>query len=79
MQKQAAFELWDRRTSNLVLEFERLDEALVALRDYVRRNGEAAVEGLSLVAVSDDAEISMTLASDERLLSLISAMAGSAR
>jgi hypothetical protein len=75
MTVNAGFELWDRKTRNLVLEFDRLDEAVVALRDYVTRNGRDSVDGLSLVAVSDNGEVSMTLSEDEQLLDLVSAAA----
>ncbi len=79
MKMSAGFELWDRKTRNLVLEFDRLDGAVLALRDYVQRNGTESVDGLSLLAVSDDGEISMTLSEDEHLLDLLSATATTGR
>lgn len=75
MTMNAGFELWDRKTRNLVLEFDRLDEAVVALRDYVARNGAKSVDGLSLLAVSENGDISMTLSEDAQLLDLVSATA----
>ncbi len=75
----AGFELWDRKTRNLVLEFDRLDEAVLALRDYVQRNGTESIDGLSLLAVSDDGEISMTLSEDGQILDLVSATVATGR
>lgn len=68
------FEIWDERTHNL-LQFERLDEALRALRSLLRNGDEDAVIGLSLDAVSQDGARRMTLAEDRALLDLISASA----
>jgi len=73
----AGFELWDSKTHN-VLQFDQLDEVIVALRGLVERNGAEAVEGLSLDAVSEDGGTRMTLAEDDALLQVISATAGSA-
>lgn len=67
-----AFEIWDSRTHNL-LQFERLDDAIRALRSLVRGDGEGAVIGMSLDAVSEDGAKRLTLAEDAALLSLISA------
>lgn len=77
-QLHTGFEIWDRTTHN-VLQFDRLDEAIVALRGLVRRGGDAAVDGLSLDAVSADGVQRMTLAEDAALLELIMASATSAR
>lgn len=66
------FEIWDSKTHNL-LQFERLDEAIRALRSLVRGDGEAAVVGLSLDAVSKDGASRVTLAEDGALLDLLSA------
>ncbi len=68
------FELWDSRTHN-VLQFERLDEVLVALRRLIQRNGNDAIEGLSLDAVGDDGETRLTIVEDDALLSLVTATA----
>lgn len=68
------FEIWDAKTHNL-LQFERLDEAIRALRSLVRSDGEDAVTGLSLDAVSEDGASRMTLAEDGELLDLLSATA----
>ena len=51
----------------------------MALRGLVRRGGDAAVDGLSLDAVSTDGVQRMTLAEDAALLELITATATSAR
>lgn len=75
MNVTTGFELWDRKTANLVLDVDRLDEAVHALRDYVDRNGPDSVEGLSLLAVSGDGEITMTLAEDGQLVDLLTAAA----
>lgn len=68
------FEIWDAKTRNL-LQFERLDEAIRALRSLVRSDGEDAVTGLSLDAVSEDGASRMTLAENGALLDLLSATA----
>lgn len=68
------FEIWDGTTHNS-LQFDQLEEALVALRGLVERNGADAVEGLSLDAVNDDGTTRITLAEDDGLLALISATA----
>lgn len=65
------FEIWDS-TSHNILQFDRLDEAIAALRGLVERNGANAVDGLSLDAVSEDGQERMTLAEDDGLLNLIS-------
>lgn len=72
------FEIWDSKTHN-ALQFDRLDEAIVALRGLVRRGGDAAVEDLSLDVVSADGNQRMTLAEDADLLDLIAATAASTR
>lgn len=68
------FEIWDDKSRNL-LQFDRLDEAISALRSLVRRDGEQALDGLSLEAVSEDGEQRITLAEATELLSLISTTA----
>jgi len=68
------FEIWDSRSHNL-LQFESLEEAIRALRTLVRSNGEDAVIGLSLDAVTSDGHQRMTLAEDRALLSLVSVTA----
>lgn len=72
------FELWDNNTHN-VLQFDHLDEALIALRGLVRRGGDGAVAGLSLDAVSADGTQRITLAEDAGLLDVISATTTSPR
>jgi len=66
------FEIWDSKTRN-VLQFDHLDEAIVALRGLVRRDGDGAISGLSLEAVSADGSQRMTLAEDSGLLDLMTA------
>lgn len=66
------FEIWDNKSHN-VLQFDHLDEAIVALRGLVRRGGDGAVAGLSLDAVSADGTQRITLAEDAGLLDVISA------
>lgn len=68
------FEIWDGRSRN-ILQFDRLDEAIRALRGLVERGGAAAVDGLSLDAVSEEGETRVTLAEGAGLLDLISATA----
>lgn len=68
------FEIWDGTTHNS-LEFDQLEEAIVALRGLVERNGSDAVEGLSLDAVNEDGTTRITLAEDDGLLGLIAATA----
>lgn len=75
----ACFELWDAKSRNLVAEFDRLDEAVIAVRGFVERNGAPALDGLSLDAVSEDGEVRITLSQDGQLLDLVSATAGTAR
>jgi len=72
------FEIWDSKTRN-VLQFDHLDEAIVALRGLVRRDGDGALAGLSLEAVSADGSQRMMLAEDSSLLDLMSATATSVR
>lgn len=68
------FEIWDSTTHNS-LQFDQLEEAIVALRGLIERNGAGGVHGLSLDAVSDDGGTRIILAEDDGLLSLISATA----
>ena len=68
------FEIWDSTTHNS-LQFDQLEEAIVALRGLVERNGAGAVDGLSLDAVTDDGGSRITIAEEDGLLSLISATA----
>ena len=72
------FEIWDSKTRN-VLQFDHLDEAIVALRGLVRRDGDGALAGLSLEAVSADGSQRMMLAEDSSLLDLMTATATSVR
>ncbi|HEY8730516.1 MAG TPA: hypothetical protein VIN69_00880 [Candidatus Limnocylindria bacterium] len=72
------FEIWDSKTRN-VLQFDHLDEAIVALRGLVRRDGDGALAGLSLEAVSADGSQRMVLAEDSSLLDLMTATATSVR
>ena len=72
------FEIWDSKTRN-VLQFDLLDEAIVALRGLVRRDGDGALAGLSLEAVSADGSQRMVLAEDSSLLDLMTATATSVR
>ena len=71
-----AFEIWDSSTHN-VLQFDHLDQAIVALRGLIRRDGSDAVVGLSLDAVSADGMQRITLAQGADLLDVISATAAS--
>ena len=71
---RTGFEIWDSKTHN-TLQFDQLENAIVALRGLVERNGTDAVDGLSLDAVSDDGRTRMTLAEEDSLLNLISATA----
>ena len=64
------FEVWDSRTHNL-LQFDSLDQAIRALGSLVRSDGEGAVTGLSLDAVSADGTSRMTIAEDKGLLDLL--------
>lgn len=48
------YEFWDMRTSNLIDAFGFKHEALVALRDAVRKQGEHVVEFVMLI--EDDVE-----------------------
>ena len=72
------FEIWDNTTHN-VLQFDHLDEAIIALRGLVRHGGDGAVAGLSLDAVSADGSQRITLAEDAGLLDVISATTASPR
>jgi hypothetical protein len=68
------FEIWDDKTHN-TLQFDRLEDAIVAIRGLVERSGADVVDGLSLDAVSADGATRMTLAANEALRDLISTSA----
>jgi len=73
-QMGTGFEIWDSKSHNL-LQFDSLDGAIRAVRSLVRSDGEDAVVGLSLDAVSEDGAQRITLAEDKALLSLVSTTA----
>lgn len=54
------YELWDTKSGNLLDDFESEDEALVAVRGYLRTNGPAMVRELVLGAVPSSGLIGTT-------------------
>lgn len=64
------FEIWDSKSGNL-LQFERLEDVVSALRSLVHADGEEILVGLSLDAVSEDGSQRMVLAEGKDLISLL--------
>ncbi|MGH2378952.1 MAG: hypothetical protein ACRDGT_10810 [Candidatus Limnocylindria bacterium] len=64
------FEIWDSKSGNL-LQFERLEDVVSALRSLVRADGEEVLVGLSLDAVSEDGSQRMVLAEGKDLIGLL--------
>ena len=57
-----AYELWDLRSRNLIVDFESIDEAATAVRAYVDANDGA---GLLLVELETDDRPERSLTGDE--------------
>jgi hypothetical protein len=55
------YEFWDLRSQNLIDAFDSEHEALVALREAVRKQGEHVVEFLVLVEDDDANDVSRVL------------------
>lgn len=72
MSSDLFYELWDLDTGNAVGEYRSLSDALDAIRDSLRRNGEQTLDGLGLMEVDAEGE-GQLLASDRDLLPLIEA------
>jgi len=69
------YELWDRSTGNLILDFGDRESALAFVRDQIdgldARAAEQEVDRMALVRVTDDGRTSEVLAQASGLLTLI--------
>lgn len=62
------YELWDSRSNNLIDAFDSEHDALIALRDAVRKQGEHVVEFLVLVEDDDVNDVSRIISQGHELL-----------
>lgn len=69
------YELWDMRTVNMIVSYQREAEALAVVREAVARHGAGYAEGLALIREDDHGE-SSTVAEGQALLDYAEADAG---
>jgi hypothetical protein len=68
MMNQMVYEFWDMRTNNLIDAFESEKEALMALLDVIKGQGDRAVEFLMLIEDDPDSDTSRVVGIGSELL-----------